>query len=126
MLDKETKDLFEELGVEEFEEADEQRIYKKIYRSRWWWYNWFSRSIRRYTNFWGAEANTYGMKTHNISYNTKISGAVNRTCAKWNCPSDSHIGRGSAKFGTNERVHKINRYNKYYVNKRMSVFNTKQ
>lgn len=125
MLDKETEKMFVEMGVDEIEQADIEPMYKKIYRSRWWWYNWFSRTTRRYTNFWGAEANTYGMKTHNISYNTRISGAVNRTFAKWNCPSDSHVNRGT-KLGTNERVHKINRYNKYYVNKRLSVFNPKQ
>jgi hypothetical protein len=126
MLDKETQKLFEEMGVDEIEEADVEPMYKSIWRSRWWWYNWFSRAVRRHTNFWGSEANTYGVKTHNISYNTRISGAVNRVCAKWNCPSDSPLGRRNQKLGTNERIHKINRYNKYYVNKRLSVFNPKQ
>ena|ERR1700677_1237124 len=127
MLDKETQKLFEELGVEEFEEADEQiqGKFKVVFRSRWWWYNWFSRAIRRTTNFWGSEASTYGIKSHKVSYNVRISSAISKVFGKYNQPAE-HPVRYGQKLGANQRVNKINRYNKYYVNKKLSVFNPKQ
>lgn len=126
-MDEHDIKIFKEIGLDEIEEYrfKEDPKLKQVWRSRWWWYNWFERSLRRTTNFWSNEANTYGMKNHSCSYNTKVSNAILKVFGRYNCPVDGHPGQRKMQ-GTNQRVYKINKYNKYGVNKRLSVFNTKQ
>lgn len=116
--------IFKEIGLDEIEDfSEEDPKMKRVWRARFWWYNWFSRAIRRTHNFWGNEANLFQVKNHTTPDSVKLSNAFTKVCGRYNLPVDRSPG---VMCGTNQRVWKINKYNKYYVNKRLSVFNTKQ